>query len=75
MTNCWSQIETVLRCSLKVELYRQTVSIGPDGWADARVNGFLVRHECVRGRPLTWAKYAQSLSMVQLPSRVGAVLG
>lgn len=37
--------------------------IGPDGRADARVNGFFSSPRMRSRSPLTWAKYAQSLSM------------
>ncbi|HNA50650.1 MAG TPA: hypothetical protein PK594_07350, partial [Mycobacterium sp.] len=36
--------------------------IGPDGRADARVNGFFSSPRMRSRSPLTWAKYAQSLS-------------
>lgn len=37
--------------------------IGPDGRADARVNGFFSSPRMRSRSPLTWAKYAQSLTM------------
>lgn len=37
--------------------------IGPDGRADARVNGFFSAPRMRSKSPLTWAKYAQSLAM------------